>query len=167
MHRRFPKTFTPALISNLSIAISAPPKATLATLTPEQREKDDSTRVTRQRPIVRVSSELALVGIIKDAPDRSGGEWIMKAMKELVSWSEILIPRRLSLLSYRMTPAYLLCRFWQRSWNLIPGPFWGYLLLQFQNRFPSVQNQGAFRIAKSKRLAKMSMIHRHYQKTKN
>ncbi|KJA29027.1 hypothetical protein HYPSUDRAFT_33531 [Hypholoma sublateritium FD-334 SS-4] len=85
VHRRFPKTFTPALISNLSMAISAPPKATLAALTPEQREKDDSTRVTRQRPIVRVSSELALVGIIKDAPDRSGGEWVMKAMKELLS----------------------------------------------------------------------------------
>jgi regulator of nonsense transcripts 2 len=27
---------------------------------------------------------LALVGIIKDAPDRSGGEWIMRVLKELV-----------------------------------------------------------------------------------
>ncbi|KAF8200931.1 transcription factor [Pholiota molesta] len=85
VHRRFPKTFTPALISNISAAISAPPRSTLATLTPEQREKDDAARVTRQRPVVRVSSELALVGIIKDAPDRSGAEWIMKAMKELLS----------------------------------------------------------------------------------
>ncbi|KAF9481528.1 ARM repeat-containing protein [Pholiota conissans] len=85
MHRRFPKTFTPAFVSNLSAAISAPSRSALATLTPEQREKDDATRVTRQRPIVRVSSELALVGIIKDAPDRSGAEWIMKAMKDLLS----------------------------------------------------------------------------------
>jgi regulator of nonsense transcripts 2 len=54
-------------------------------LTPEQREKEDSARVTRQRPIIRVSSELALVGIIKDAPDRSGAEWVMKALKELVN----------------------------------------------------------------------------------
>lgn len=84
VHRRFPKTFTPALISDISAAISAPPRSTLATLTPEQREKDDAARVTRQRPVVRVSSELALVGIIKDAPDRSGAEWIMKAMKDLV-----------------------------------------------------------------------------------
>ncbi|KAF8967853.1 armadillo-type protein [Flammula alnicola] len=85
VHRRFPKTFTPALVNNLSLAISAPSRASLASLTPEQREKDDSARVTRQRPMVRVSSELALVGIIKDAPDRSGGEWIMKALKDLLS----------------------------------------------------------------------------------
>ncbi|PPQ97386.1 hypothetical protein CVT26_006620 [Gymnopilus dilepis] len=85
LHQRFPKTFTPALISNLSAAIAAPSRATLASLTPEQREKEDSTRVTRQRPIIRVCSELALVGIIKDAPDRSGAEWIMKALKELLS----------------------------------------------------------------------------------
>ncbi|PPQ79942.1 hypothetical protein CVT25_003014 [Psilocybe cyanescens] len=85
LHRRFSKTFTPALVSHLSAAISAPSRASLATLTPEQREKEDSSRVARQRPIIRVCSELALVGIIKDAPDRSGAEWVMKAVKELLS----------------------------------------------------------------------------------
>ncbi|KDR75800.1 hypothetical protein GALMADRAFT_248514 [Galerina marginata CBS 339.88] len=85
LHQRFSKTFTPALVLNLSGAISAPSRASLAALTPEQREKEDSARVTRQRPIVRVCSELALVGIIKDAPDRSGAEWIMKALKDLLS----------------------------------------------------------------------------------
>lgn len=84
-HRRFPKTFTPGLVSNLAVAISAPSRAALASLTPEQREKEDSARVVRQRPIARVCSELALVGIIRDSPERSGGEWVMKAMKELVS----------------------------------------------------------------------------------
>jgi regulator of nonsense transcripts 2 len=39
----------------------------------------------KQRPVVRLCSELALVGIIKDAPDKCGGEWMMKAMKELVN----------------------------------------------------------------------------------
>jgi regulator of nonsense transcripts 2 len=53
-------------------------------MAPEQREKDDAARITRQRPILRVCAELALVGIIRDAPTRSGGEWIMKALKELV-----------------------------------------------------------------------------------
>ncbi len=84
LHRRFPKTFTPALVSNLAAAISAPPRASLANLTPEQREKEDSARVARQRPLIRVCSELALVAIIRDAPDKCGGEWIMKAIKELV-----------------------------------------------------------------------------------
>lgn len=85
LHRRFSKTFTPAVVSALSSALSAPARATLAALAPEQREKEDSARILRQRPILRVCSELALVGIIRDAQDRSGGEWIMKAMRELVS----------------------------------------------------------------------------------
>ncbi|KAF8633394.1 hypothetical protein AX17_004565 [Amanita inopinata Kibby_2008] len=85
LHRRFPKSFTPALVSCLSVAISAPSRAALNSLTPEQREKDDTNRVIRQRPVLRVCAELAMVGIIKDAPDRSGGEWIMKALKELLS----------------------------------------------------------------------------------
>ena len=41
-------------------------------------------RVVRQRPVVRVCSELALVGIITESPGRGGGEWIIKALKELV-----------------------------------------------------------------------------------
>ena len=70
----------------LSAALAAPSRASLATLPPEQREKEDSARIGRQRPILRVCSELALVGIVRDAPDRSGGEWIMKVLKELVSF---------------------------------------------------------------------------------
>lgn len=75
------------MVSTLQSALAAPPRATLSTLSPEQREKEDSSRITRQRPVLRVSAELALVGIIRDAPDRSGGEWIMKVIKELVSES--------------------------------------------------------------------------------
>ncbi|KAJ6594000.1 transcription factor [Mycena capillaripes] len=85
LHRRFPATFTPAIVSSLSSALAAPSRATLAALAPEQREKDDTSRVTRQRPVLRVCSELALVGIIRDGPGRSGGEWIMKVLKELLS----------------------------------------------------------------------------------
>ncbi|KAI0633799.1 ARM repeat-containing protein [Trametes polyzona] len=85
LHRRFPKTFTPALISSLASSLAAPSRAALATLSPEQREKEDSARVSRQRPVLRVCAELALVGIIRDAPDRSGGEWIMKTIRDLLS----------------------------------------------------------------------------------
>ncbi|KAJ7680426.1 ARM repeat-containing protein [Mycena polygramma] len=85
LHRRFPATFTPAIVSSLASALAAPSRAALAALAPEQREKDDTFRVTRQRPVLRVCSELALVGIIRDGPGRSGGEWIMKVLKELLS----------------------------------------------------------------------------------
>ncbi|KAG6842175.1 hypothetical protein C0991_001668 [Blastosporella zonata] len=85
LHQRFATMFTPALLAALSSAISGPNRAALNAMAPEQREKEDSSRVTRQRPVVRVCSELALVGIIKDGPGRSGGEWIMKALRELLS----------------------------------------------------------------------------------
>ncbi|KAG6845896.1 hypothetical protein H0H87_000702 [Tephrocybe sp. NHM501043] len=73
------------LLAALSSAISPPNRAALNALVPEHREKEDISRVTRQRPVLRVCSELALVGIIKDGPGRSGGEWIMKALRELLS----------------------------------------------------------------------------------
>ncbi|KAJ7072238.1 ARM repeat-containing protein [Mycena amicta] len=85
LHRRFPSTFTPALVASLAAALAAPSRASLASLPPEQREKEDASRVSRQRPILRVCSELALVGIIRDGPSRSGGEWIIKIVKELLS----------------------------------------------------------------------------------
>jgi len=71
-------------VASLSAALAAPSRASLVSLPPEQREKEDGVRVAKQRPILRVCSELALVGIIRDAPGRSGGEWIMRALKELV-----------------------------------------------------------------------------------
>lgn len=71
-------------MSALAAALAAPSRASLAALPPEQREKEDTARITKQRPVLRVCSELALVGIIRESPDRSGGEWIMKALKELV-----------------------------------------------------------------------------------
>lgn len=85
LHRRFPAAFTPSFISSLSTALAAPSRAALSALPPEQREKEDSARVSRQRPLLRVCSELALVGIITDGQRRSGGEWIMKVLRELLS----------------------------------------------------------------------------------
>lgn len=85
LHRRFPRTFTPVLVSSLSSAIAPPSKANISTMIAEQREKEDNARISRQRPVLRICSELALVGIIRDTPEKSGGEWVMKAVKELVS----------------------------------------------------------------------------------
>lgn len=85
-------------MANLSSSLSAPSRASLAALAPEQREKEDSARVTRQRPIIRVCSELALVGIIKDGSGKSGAEWMMKAIKELVSSdSTVIMPKLLNI----------------------------------------------------------------------
>lgn len=108
IHRRFPKVFTPAVNAQLSSALAPPPRvvgaasgaqsgtassatgtsaSAAAALSVEQREKEETARVARQRPVLRVCAELALVGIIKDAANRSGGEWMMKTLKDLVSKS--------------------------------------------------------------------------------
>lgn len=91
LHRRFPTLFSPTFVDMLTSAIAAPSKTALSALPPDQREKEDAARISRQRPVLRVCSELALVGVIRDSPTRSGGEWIMKAIKELVE--HILLPR--------------------------------------------------------------------------
>lgn len=66
--------------------LAAPSRAALNALAPEQREKEEAARITRQRPLIRIACELALVGVLSDSPGRSGGEWIMKVVRELVSF---------------------------------------------------------------------------------
>lgn len=118
LHRRFPKHYTPAAVNLLTAALAPPQRTsglassaalqasvpsgtgqggaaangpTAAQISAEQKEKEDSIRVTRQRPVLRVCAELALVGIIRDAPSRSGGEWVMKTLKDLVSVISLLV----------------------------------------------------------------------------
>ena len=85
IHRRFPEAFTRPLVASLLQGLAPPSQSHLASLSQEQRDKDEPARVSRQRSLLRVCSELALVGIINDGPGRSGGGWIMKAVKDLVS----------------------------------------------------------------------------------
>ncbi|KAG9123986.1 hypothetical protein FRC07_013290 [Ceratobasidium sp. 392] len=84
-HRRFPEAYTPPLVATLMKELAAPSRAALNALSAEQREKEESTRIVRQRPLLRISSELALVGILSDGPGRSGGESIMKTIRELLA----------------------------------------------------------------------------------
>lgn len=87
LHRRFPKTYTTPLVNLLAASLAPPPRVTASTLSSEIKEKDDSNRIARQRPILRVCAELALVHVIVDSPGTSGGEWILKVVKELASHS--------------------------------------------------------------------------------
>ncbi|QRV94265.1 eukaryotic translation initiation factor 4G [Ceratobasidium sp. AG-Ba] len=84
-HRRFPETYTPPLVATLAKELAAPSRAALNALPAEQREKEESNRIVRQRPLLRICSELALVGVLSDGPGRSGGEWIMKTVRELLA----------------------------------------------------------------------------------
>ncbi|KAG8770184.1 hypothetical protein FRC12_004459 [Ceratobasidium sp. 428] len=85
LHRRFPEAYTPPLVATLTKELAAPSRAALNALSAEQREKEESARIVRQRPLLRITSELALVGILSDGPGRSGGELIMKTVRELLA----------------------------------------------------------------------------------
>jgi regulator of nonsense transcripts 2 len=64
-------------------SLAAPPRNTPPNPNAELQEKEVASRISRQRPILRVSAELALVGII-GSDTKSGGEWVMKLTKDLV-----------------------------------------------------------------------------------
>ncbi|KZT57798.1 ARM repeat-containing protein [Calocera cornea HHB12733] len=87
LHRRFPKTFTPALLASLLAILAPPPKAVAAPAqTSDQKEKEDSARISRQRPVLRICAELAMVGIWRsDDGARSGGEGVIKVLRDLLS----------------------------------------------------------------------------------
>ncbi|KAJ1304793.1 hypothetical protein OPQ81_005929 [Rhizoctonia solani] len=80
----FPTPTRPPLVAILSKELAAPSRTALNALSPEQREKDESARIVRQRPLLRIACELAMVGVISDSPGRGGGEWIMKVVRELL-----------------------------------------------------------------------------------
>ncbi|KAJ1677804.1 mRNA decay protein, partial [Spiromyces aspiralis] len=76
LHTRFPDTFTPQLASILVKSLAAPSSKHLASLTPEQREKDEQTRISKQRVLLRVVGEMYLSGLfwgIDTQPDGIGG----------------------------------------------------------------------------------------------
>ncbi|PVF99373.1 ARM repeat-containing protein [Serendipita vermifera] len=84
VHRRLGSAFTPRFVNALLQALAPPPRNAPPSTTPEIQEKEVAARITRQRPVLRVSCELALVGII-GSDKKSAGEWIMKTTKDLLS----------------------------------------------------------------------------------
>ncbi|KAI8891377.1 ARM repeat-containing protein [Backusella circina FSU 941] len=69
LHQRFPDTFTLLLTYNLSKSLQVPTKAQLAALSAEQKEKEESSRIIRQRTYLRISVELWLVGVLRNVED--------------------------------------------------------------------------------------------------
>jgi regulator of nonsense transcripts 2 len=70
LHQRFgPAEFTSYLGWYLGKAMATPDKSVLKTLTPEAREKEEKDRLTRQRVLLRVITELWLVGVLRTLDD--------------------------------------------------------------------------------------------------
>ncbi|KAI8373653.1 armadillo-type protein [Choanephora cucurbitarum] len=69
LHQRFPNTFTPLLTYQLAKTLQMPTKQYLASLSPEQREKEETARIIRQRTYLRIVCELWLVGVLRYVED--------------------------------------------------------------------------------------------------
>ncbi|KAI8377492.1 armadillo-type protein [Radiomyces spectabilis] len=69
LHQRFPNTFTRLLTYNMAKILQPPSKQHLASLTQEQREKEEQSRVFRQRTYLRIAVELWLVGVLRKVED--------------------------------------------------------------------------------------------------
>ncbi|KAF9379387.1 hypothetical protein CPB97_008981, partial [Podila verticillata] len=74
LHQRFPDTFTLLFTYHLAKALAPTPKLTHQQLaqagsTPEQREKEEVSRISRQRVLSRVAADLWLVGVLRNIED--------------------------------------------------------------------------------------------------
>ncbi|KAF9403150.1 hypothetical protein BGX21_006677 [Mortierella sp. AD011] len=74
LHQRFPDTFTLLFTHHLAKALTPSPKLSHQQLaqagsTPEQREKEEATRVSRQRILCRVATDLWLAGVLRNVED--------------------------------------------------------------------------------------------------
>jgi regulator of nonsense transcripts 2 len=70
LHQRFgPAEFTEYLAWLLGKGMATPDKSYLRTLSPEVREKEEKERITRQRALLRVVTELWLVGVLRTLDD--------------------------------------------------------------------------------------------------
>ncbi|KAG4303994.1 hypothetical protein PORY_002647 [Pneumocystis oryctolagi] len=69
LHQRFSTLFTPFLTFQIARGLTQPLKSYMVSLTPEQREKEDTQRLLKQRILFRVSVELWLVGVLRTLDD--------------------------------------------------------------------------------------------------
>lgn len=80
LHQRFgPSEFTEYLAWLLGKGMATPDKGFLKTLSPEAREKEEKERINRQRALLRVVTELWLVGVIRTLDDATKPDDATKA----------------------------------------------------------------------------------------
>ncbi|CAJ0753201.1 10510_t:CDS:10, partial [Entrophospora sp. SA101] len=69
LHQRFPDTFTPFLTHTLARSLAPPSKQQLAAMAAEQREKEEISRISKQRILLRIAGELWLMGVLRNVED--------------------------------------------------------------------------------------------------
>jgi len=86
LHQRFgPEEFTTFLAWYIGRGLSTPDRAQLKALAPDVREREEKERIARQRVLLRVATELWLVGVLKSLEDVAKPEEASKAKSVEVS----------------------------------------------------------------------------------
>jgi regulator of nonsense transcripts 2 len=84
LHTRLTPDFLPLVISPLLAILSPPPSATSKDVDKE-REKEDKDRLAKQRPVLRIVAELAMIGAWPEGVGKGAGE-LGKVLKATVSY---------------------------------------------------------------------------------
>lgn len=85
LHQRFATQFTPFLAFHVVRGLAPATANSLASQSSEQREKEESSRILKQRALLRVATELWLLNVfrsIQDAIDGSGAEPKKRKLEE-------------------------------------------------------------------------------------
>ncbi|EPQ29818.1 uncharacterized protein PFL1_02491 [Pseudozyma flocculosa PF-1] len=77
--------FSAPLTSILSATLAPPNKLALQSIPQEQRERDEAARVARQKQLLRVAADLALVEVVGHSKDQSSAVWLYQVTKELLA----------------------------------------------------------------------------------
>ncbi|KAE8260849.1 hypothetical protein A4X13_0g100 [Tilletia indica] len=90
LHKRFgPSALSVPLTDLLGSLLSPPSKAVLQAISAEQRERDEASRVQRQKGLLRVVAELALVQLVggadKQRDQHASIDWLFRIIKDLLS----------------------------------------------------------------------------------
>ncbi|KAJ1965716.1 mRNA decay protein [Dipsacomyces acuminosporus] len=73
LHARFPLLFTVQLIIHILKSLAPPVVSALAAMSPEQREKEEQSRLARQKTLLRIAGEMYLCGLFWGVDSLSGG----------------------------------------------------------------------------------------------
>lgn len=95
LHSRFsPEAFAYPLTAALSSALSPPDRPTLQALPVDQKDREETARVNRQKVLARISAELAMVELLRTPPlpksseagksPYAGQDWLYGILKDLV-----------------------------------------------------------------------------------
>ncbi|CBQ73954.1 related to NMD2-Nonsense-mediated mRNA decay protein 2 [Sporisorium reilianum SRZ2] len=85
-HVRFgAQAFSSPLTTALEQALAPPTKTQNQNISTEQKERDEAARIARQKPLLRVSAELALVEAIGTSHDNAGASWLYALIRNLLA----------------------------------------------------------------------------------